>query len=105
MTSQTITEATAHQLLMSIQELKISLAVTSEKLQVQSEWNQEQKRTNAIVSNKLSEIEKSDVDTQGRIKKLEDWKNWVNNILTAVLVSVLLSVVAAVLYFTYGAHP
>ena len=103
MTSQqTVTEATAHQLITSINELKISLAVTAEKLQTQSEWNQEQKRLNIVLADKLAELDKVNVSVDQRVKKLEEWKGWVSGVLTSILIVVLVAVVSAGLYMAYG---
>lgn len=105
MTTQTVTEATANRLIDSMQKLEIEMTRSTEKLATQSLLNQEQQRVNLAVVEKLSAIEKVDIKQDGRIAALEGWKNWINGVLTAVLIAELVAVSVAIFALTHGATP
>lgn len=102
---QTITEATARELLDGIHALAVALAVATEKLQAQVAWNEEQRKTNADVAEKINAMGKENVARDAEIKHIRDWKDRINHALTSVLISVLVLAVLAVLYLTFGTRP
>lgn len=102
---QTITEATARELLDGIHALAVALAVATEKLQAQVAWNEEQRKTNAEVRADIIEIEKGNVARDGEIKNIREWKDKINHAFMSVFISVLILAVLAVLYLTFGTKP
>lgn len=104
MTGQTITEATASKLIEAMHKLDITVAISNEKIEAQNRLNMSQQETNRIVAETLLDMAKSNVTRDERIKALEGWKNWLNGVLTAVLIAILITVAGAILYFRYGGH-
>lgn len=100
--SQTITEVTANKLVEGIHKLDITIAVLNEQMEVQNRWNQEQQKINISVADKLSAMDKNNVKVDARLSVLEGLKAWAGYVFTAVLIVVLIAVVVANLYLTYG---
>lgn len=105
MTAQMITESTANKLIDKMESLTVAIAVSNERLEVQNRWNQEQQKLNTFVSEKLAKMAESNVTRDERLKALEGWKNWLNGVLTAILIAELITVAVAVFTLTHGGAP